>query len=469
MLRAALGRVVRAIRPARTDLPLATFGLARDPRGALALRGVPLAPLLEKFGSPLFVVDAHKLDENLASILRGVECAYSYKTNPVPAVLSRLHERGAWAEVISEYETWLAIRLGVRGDHIVSNGPGRSLDAFRAAIEVGALVHVNHREEIAKVAEIARALGKRARVGLRVVTSAGWSGQFGEPIAGGHALEAYRELHARPELDVVSIHTHLGTGLASVEAVERLATELVDFAAVLRRELALAIEILDFGGSLGSRTVSRFSPLALRLNRTFAADLPSPDPGSALGLEAYVDALVRTVEARCAEAWIPRPRLIVEPGRALTSDAQMLLCRVTSLKESGGRDVAHAILDAGVNIAEPVRNEFHQIYVDGAPRDERLYRLVGPICTPMDTLMWAARLPELAPGDTLAILDAGAYFVPFSTSFSFPQPGIVAVDDGDVKLLRRGETFDDLVQRDVARALVAAPRARSRPVASATP
>jgi diaminopimelate decarboxylase len=413
-------------------------------------RGVQLAPLLERFGSPLFVVNGRKLDENLAEFTRGVECAYSYKTNPVPAVLARLHERGALAEVISEYELWLARRLGVPGDRIVSNGPGRSPESFRAAIEIGALVHVNHREEIALVAEIARGLRKRARVGLRVVTQAGWGGQFGEPIAGGHAMEAYREMIARPELAVVSLHTHLGTGIADVASAERLARELFDFSVALRRDLGIPIETLDFGGSLGSRTVARYSPLALRLNRTFAADLPAPAPDHGLAIADYVQTLVRVVEERAREEDIPRPRIIVEPGRALTSDTQLLLCRVTSLKASGAR-VPHAILDAGVNIAEPVRNEFHQIYVDGAPRGPaRPYRLVGPICTPMDTLVWSARLPELAPGDVLAILAAGAYFVPFSTSFSFPQPAIVTIDEGVARLARRRETFDDLVRRDVA-------------------
>ena len=99
-----------------------------------------------------------------------------------------------------------------------------------------------------------------------------------------------------------------------------------------------------------------------------------------------MEALVHSVEACCREHRIPRPRVFVEPGRALTSSTQMLLCTVTSLKASGAYGAVHAILDAGINIAEPVRNESHRIFVDGPARDEVEYRLVGPICTPMDTL-----------------------------------------------------------------------------------
>jgi diaminopimelate decarboxylase len=78
----------------------------------------------------------------------------------------------------------------------------------------------------------------------------------------------------------------------------------------------------------------------------------------------------------------------------------------------------------------------------------RTYTIVGPICSPVDTLYRAVRLPQLCPGDSLAIMDAGAYFVPFATSFSFPQPAIVMVDDGRCRLIRRAERFEDLVMLD---------------------
>jgi diaminopimelate decarboxylase len=109
-----------------------------------------------------------------------------------------------------------------------------------------------------------------------------------------------------------------------------------------------------------------------------------------------------------------------------------------------------AILDAGINLAETVRYQYHQLLpvnrYGEAP--DRTYRLVGPICSPGDILYDACPLPALRPGDSLAIMDAGAYFVPFATSFSFPQPAIVMVEDGRVRRLRRAETYEDLVLLD---------------------
>ena len=110
----------------------------------------------------------------------------------------------------------------------------------------------------------------------------------------------------------------------------------------------------------------------------------------------------------------------------------------------------YAVLDAGINHAEPVGSEYHQLFPVNrfAQPLARRYTLVGPICTPGDTLYSSILLPELAVGDTLAIMDSGAYFVPFSTSFSFPRPGLVMVDSGRESVLRRAETFEDLTRCD---------------------
>ena len=133
----------------------------------------------------------------------------------------------------------------------------------------------------------------------------------------------------------------------------------------------------------------------------------------------------------------------------MTGDAQFLLTSVIETKRAN--DKSYAIIDAGINLAESARNEYHQLLPisgHGAPRAET-YTVVGPICTPGDTLYPAVRLPALRPGDTLAIMDAGAYFVPFSTSFSFPRPAVVMVhEDGRVQALRRAERHEDLIALD---------------------
>jgi diaminopimelate decarboxylase len=114
-------------------------------------------------------------------------------------------------------------------------------------------------------------------------------------------------------------------------------------------------------------------------------------------------------------------------------------------------DGSYLILDAGINVAESVRNEYHRIFpVRGwADAPTEIHTLVGPICSPADTLLHAWRARRMAEGDALVIMDAGGYFVPFSTSFSFPRPAIVLVDGGVDTLIQRAERFEDLTLRDL--------------------
>jgi diaminopimelate decarboxylase len=188
-------------------------------------------------------------------------------------------------------------------------------------------------------------------------------------------------------------------------------------------------------------------------------------PESVLSIDGYVEHVVARVEAHFAARGRPAPRIVLEPGRALLGDAQMLLCRVMALRDPDETGLRWAVLDAGLHVAEPVGSEFHQLFPlaprNGAPR--RLYRLSGPSCMLSDQLYPAWRLPELSVGDGLAIMDSGAYFVPFSSCFSHPRPAVVALSSSHEEVLRRAEKFDDLIALDVAGDRAVAPSRAGRP------
>jgi diaminopimelate decarboxylase len=433
--------------------------LAADSAGRLALRGMSLDALLARWGSPLFVVDLAQLRDNAASFQHvpagekdGCEVFYSYKTNPVAGVLRTLHAAGVGAEVISPYELWLARRLGVLPERIIYNGPGKSDASIREAVELGIeIINVNHREEIERVGGIARALGKRVRIGIRVTTDDGWSAQFGTPVRDGRALAAFEEAAANDALDVVGLHAHRGGMIRTEGELRWFVGSMLSFVEQVEGRLGRPLEILNFGGSLGLATVDHLDPRDKKLNQALHRDLPLPAAEGVLEIQRYVEIVLELVSAHYRRLQRQRPRVFVEPGRAMTGDTQLLLASVLTTKEVDG--ARFAVLDAGINIAESVRSEFHQVFSVnhfGSADARRVHTLVGPICSPGDTLYASIRLPELKPGDTVAVMDAGAYFVPFSTSFSFPRPAIVGVEHGDSRLLRRRETFEDLVRNDEA-------------------
>ncbi len=456
------GIVKRALRPivSRSDArPIPTpahWGLETTPEGRLALDGVDLHALGTEWGFPVHVVNGARLRDNANRFLAtplgeptGCEVFYSYKTNPVPGLLRRLHALGIGAEVISHYELWLARHLGVPADKIVFNGPGKSEAAIADAVNAGVqILNVNHREEIAAVARVAERVGKRVRVGIRVQVGQGWSGQFGVTVADGQALAAYAEARQSPWLDVVGLHAHRGGMIHTEDDLRRFAEAVLGFTDVLLANLGMSLEILNFGGSLATPTVRGLSARDLRMNRTFQRELTPADPAASLSIERYTTTLIGFVNEFFRVRGRPRPRIFIEPGRSMTGDTQMLLASVLSTKAE--EDTTYAILNAGINLAESCRSEYHALLPVNRATEPRsaIHTIVGPICTPGDTLYWAAKLPHLTTADSVAIMDAGAYFVPFATTFSFPRPPVVVVDDGVVSLLRRGESFPDLVAGD---------------------
>ena len=445
-------------------LPPEHWELQTDARGRLSLEGLDLGELTERFGSPLHVVHARALRRNIAAFRdapanastsdapANARCSvyYSYKTNPIPGVLRLMHGLGVGAEVISAYELWLALRLGVAPANIIYNGPVKSDDSLREAIarEVH-LINANHREELTRISTLAHAVGKRPRVGLRVTTSGGWSGQFGSSIASGEALEALREACGDSALDVCALHAHLGAPIRDAGTARGFVREVMEFAEQARQAFGFEVEEIDFGGSLSVPTVTGLSAREKRFNMTLLGELSPPAPEQALSIREYVRVVCDEVASCARRSGMNPPAIILEPGRAMTGNTQFLLTTVQSIK-STREPPRTAILDAGINLAQSVQSEYHQVFCATRmhAKARQPYRLAGPICSPGDVLYWSYRLPELAAGDVLAIADAGAYFVPFATSFSFPQPAIVLVDGGRASVLRRAERFEDLIALD---------------------
>lgn len=452
-----LGQRLAARQRRRTDVPLARWGLEVSPRGALARAGVDLVELVASYGSPLHVVWADALDANAAEALAPLSGAgpacdvfYSYKTNPVPGVLRRLHAAGIGAEVISPYELWLALRLRVPPERIIYNGPAKSFESLCDAVHAGVgLINANSLGDLDLIGRAAERAGRIATVGVRVTLPSMWGGQFGLVAASPAPAEAVRLAQRHAWLHLRGLHVHRGSGLRCRADMEDHVNGVLAFCDRLRTETGWHPEVIDLGGSLTTATVAPIPARQYRLNRALATDLLPPDPADHLSVGQASRLAAALVEAHSFARDLTAPAVVLEPGRALTGDAQLLLTTVHDVKEDGA--LAHAVLDAGVNIAEPATGEYHQIFSATAPTAPvgRSYRLVGPICTPADVICNNWRLPDLAPGHVLALMDSGAYFVPFSTSFSFPRPAIVLQDGAEVRLLRRAETFDDLVRADL--------------------
>src|SRR5688572_12982734 len=434
-------------------LPPSLWGCDIDAQGVLAIQGLSATELVQRFGSPLHVVNLPWLrkthDEFLGAFTAHhpqTRLGTSYKTNPVPAVLKALHDCGTYAEVISEFELWLAGKLGLPGERIIVNGPGKHRAMIARAVDMGVkVINIDGLGEIEQIAAEAQRTGRTQPVGVRVVTSVGWSSQFGLAIANGDALAAFERIKQHAQLAPIGVHLHIGTGLKSVGLYLQAIREVLTFARVLRERHGIELSLYDFGGGYGVATVrgtdlwdDRMVGLGYPAREALPEDCPRPaDYG------ARVAGLLSEL--------LPKPvgvEMVLEPGRAITSGAQTLLLSVIAVKEGGG--VRKLILDGGKNITLPLGWETHKMFPANRlrqPFDTRT-DLYGPLCHPGDIVARHLQLPALAVGDVLAIMDAGAYFIPNQMNFSNPRPAVVSVESGEAQLVRQRESFEDVVRLD---------------------
>jgi diaminopimelate decarboxylase len=395
---------------------------ARIEDGGLTLGGVAATELADAHGTPLLAYCEGTIRSQVRAYRDAAPAAlvvYGTKAFANVALLWLLAEEGVGADVSTLGELAFARAAGVPGERIVFHGNNKSEEELRAAAAIGALVvlDASGEAEAAAAAGVRRVL-VRLTPGVEAVThrsiqTAHEESKFGlAPDAAAREVERARELG----LDVEGLHIHVGSQLGrtdeSVLALERVLAFL--------EELRWKPRILDLGGGLG-----------VRHNRE--EQLPS--------VAEFVGPLLERIPAGVS--------LILEPGRSLVGRAGVTLYRVGSVKESGG--VTYAAIDGGMS--DNPRPQLYGARYEAllANRADELpsgvYRVAGKHCESGDVLIEAAELPAPRPGDVLAVPATGAYTLALGSTYNgVPRPAVVLVADGEMRLIRRRETLEDLLR-----------------------
>lgn len=437
--------------------------------GVLHMDGHSLVDLSRQYGTPLHVVSARQLRARCAELkdafanYPGSTAFYfSYKTSLVSGVLSELHRNGIGAEVVDGYELWLARRLGVRADDIVFNGPNKSDDELRSAIEAGVgLLVVDGLDELRRLGRLSAQLGRTTRIALRVCPDVAPKGMnvsavtgsrrnhFGMDIGSRELGSAIREAVASPHLRLRGVHAHIGSGIHDMGAF-RVAAERVLRVHAETVEAGAEPDVIDLGGGLGTRLSREFSTWELLMYLAFGR-LPRFQPVPDQGLvRRYAQALCHAVETGCSKLGLRVPRLLLEPGRALVSDAQVLLLSVGTVRSRSGVG-RFAMTDGGaMTVSMMFLSELHHVFLCNrdAPNNG-VTSVFGKLPSPMDVVYRNLSIPDLERGDILAIMDAGAYFTSTSTNFGGPRPAVAMLDEHGCRIVRRRESYDDLARAEV--------------------
>lgn len=431
------------------------WGLETNENGYLMVGGCNSAELAREYGTPLHVVDRNRLianyysfNESFKAFTTNVEVFYSYKTNTIPGVLRVLHQQGAGAEVVSPYELWLALTLGVTPDRIIYNGICKPDEALRTAIakEIK-LINIDSFGEIQRIEKISEELGKSPRVGLRVHTGVGGTDQFGFRIESGEAFQGFKQCARAKHLKVCGMHTHLGSGLKDVYKYVAAIKIMLRLAKDIKEKLGIDIEYFDLGGGFGVPTVRSFGTLEYMFYWTLGRFPKAPKAEDCPPISRFAKHIVDHLNEGCTMYNLKNPILHLEPGRAITSNAQILLIEVGEIKHKHDK-IKTVIVNGSRNIAYPVIWEYHEVFLANkmSERNEEIYRIAGPACYKEDLLYSYKKLPRLEEGDILAVMDAGAYFILFSQDFNIPQPPVVIVSNGKHGLIRQRESYQYMVE-----------------------
>jgi diaminopimelate decarboxylase len=418
------------------------FGTRSDFQPTTHIDGVPVKSLIEKFGSPVFVLSEKQIRRNYQNAVRAfktrypkVQFAWSYKTNYINAVCNVFHQEGSWAEVVSGFEYNKALKNGVPGNKIIFNGPDKSEKDIQEAIKNDSLIHIDHFDELYSLIEFCQNLDKKPRVAIRVNMDTGiypmWD-RFGFNYENGQAWNAINKIVASGKLELIGLHCHVGTYMLSTNAYAVAAAKLCDLAYHCKTQLNTPIRYLDLGGGFPSQNTLKGSFL--------------PGTDTVPSIDEFAEAITNTI---LQFGFKPEelPLLVLETGRALIDDAGYLLGSVLANKRlSDGRKAT--IMDFGVNILFTSFWYDHKI----SPAQEFSHHtedcvLYGPLCMNIDVVRESITLPVMSKGDHVVVHKVGAYNMTQWMQFIAMRPNVVMIDLNEkAHLIREKESLEYLEQ-----------------------
>ena len=406
---------------------------------------VRVADLAARYGTPLYIYSKATITHHLDTLNKAFKSlnplvCYSVKANSNLGILKVVGEHGDGFDVVSGGELGRVLKAGGTADRTVFAGVGKTDPEIAAAIQAGVLMfNVESEEELAAINRVAESLGKVAPVALRVnpdvdpkthryISTGKKESKFGMDID--RSLRLAQEAVHMKHITMIGMHMHIGSQITTVEPYGHAAEKGVEIIGQLRA-MGHPIEWYNMGGGFG---------IAYR-------------GGEAKAIEAFAEVIVPKVAATGC-------RLAMEPGRVVVGNAGILVSQVIFTKKSG--DKRFLIQDAAMNdlIRPSLYEAFHRIwpvhvaeglacppenYESEIPGTET-WDIVGPVCESGDFLAKDRHLPRLATGDLLATFSAGAYGMVMASNYNTrPRAAEILVSGDKAQLVRRRETFEDLV------------------------
>jgi len=415
-------------------------------RGHMEVGGCDLADLAHEHGTPLYIYDEDTVRQRAAEFVAAMgdagEVLYSAKAFASPAFLRIVAEEGMGLDVVSAGELHIAAAAGFPAERTYFLGNNKSAEELELAYRAGCTIVIDGAYEF-ELLRRAVPPGSRARVEIRVspgvkpdthdfISTGQLDSKFGFSIENGQARAAVEQALAHDRLELVGIHSHIGSQIFDLRGHVAAMEVMLDLLGELKRDLDYQPQYLGAGGGLG-------------IAYTRADDPPTP--------RDFVETIRGALAAGTAERGLKAPRLVVEPGRSIAGPAGVTVYAAGSIKDIPGvrRYVA---VDGGMgdNIRPKLygaRYEVLKVADPEAPATETV-TIAGKYCESTDILITDAVVPPIRSGDLLCVPATGAYCLAMASNYNgMPRPEVLMVKDGRARVIRRRETLDDLLLTEV--------------------
>ncbi|MBY4131486.1 diaminopimelate decarboxylase [Rhodococcus fascians] len=425
--------------------------------GTVRLAGVPVTELAEQYGTPLFVID----EDDFRSRCREMAAAfgapervhYASKAFLCGEIARWVADEGLSLDICSGGELAIALAAGFPADRIAMHGNNKSVAELEAGVRAGvehvvldSNIEIDRLDTVAGGAGVVQDVLIRITVGVEAhthefIATAHEDQKFGFSLADGSALDAVRRVFAADNLRLVGLHSHIGSQIFEVDGFELAAHKVIgllrDIVSEFGVDKTAQISTLDLGGGMGISYVE--------------SDDPPP-------VEQLAAKLTAIVETESAAVGLPVPTIAVEPGRAIAGPGTVTLYEVGTIKDvTVDKATRRRYISVDGGMSDNIRTSLYQAEYDcrlvsrTSEAPAVLARVVGKHCESGDIVIKNTWMPaDVGPGDLLAVAATGAYCYSMSSRYNLlTRPAVVAVKDGQSRLILRRETIEDLLSLEV--------------------
>jgi diaminopimelate decarboxylase len=419
--------------------------------GRLTIGGVDSADLAAQFGTPLYVFDEALIRQRCREFMEAFrvsgmkfQVAYASKAFCVKAMCRLVEEEGLSLDVVSDGELYTALQAGFPAHRIHFHGNNKTEDEIRMAIDaqIGCFV-VDNFIELHMLNEIAEQKEQTVKILFRVtpgveahthdyISTGQTDSKFGFDLDNGSAYRAIEQAKQLSRIELLGLHSHIGSQIFEVEGFRMAADKVSKFAARVRDELGVVFSVINLGGGFGIRYVEGDSPLPLG---------------------QYVKAITDAVKENFAVRNYPLPEIWIEPGRSIVGDAGTTLYTVGTSKEIPGVRKYVAVDGGMTDNPRPAlyESKYEAMLANRANEaNEEVVSIAGKCCESGDMLIWDLELPKVKSGDILAVACTGAYNYAMASNYNrIRRPAVVFVKDGQADLVVQRESFENIAGNDL--------------------